>query len=134
MHICLGNSFTLPPPQILSPLSPFSLSANEHTFLFQKEIRNNQKRISRDLQHHVCSSALYSHILPFHLNEISVLLLKAHPSTCAGGAIPSHLLSAPAMSPLCCFQRQICMPLHYSLHHTTILLFLPSKTTTTNFY
>ena len=62
-----------------------------------------------------------------------MLLLKARPSTCAGGAIPSHLLRAPAVSPLCFFQRQICMPLHYSLHHTNILLFLPSKTTT-HFY
>lgn len=60
---------------------------------------------------------------------------KPVPPTCAGGAIPSHLLKGSSnVSPLLLSSSEICMPLHYPLHHTNILLFLPSKTTTTHFY
>lgn len=49
-----------------------------------------------------------SHILPFHLNETSTLLLKARPSTCAGGAIPSHLLRLQQCLPLLLSSSNIC--------------------------
>lgn len=103
--------------KILTLLPPFSVLAdNLLPFLM---------RTSTDSQHHVCLSALYSHTLPSHLGEVSMLLLKVHPLLCSGcySFSPSPDI-APATPPLC-------LQLFTSAY--THAVFLPSKTITTNF-
>lgn len=78
--------------------------------------------------------ALYSHILPFHVDEIAMFLSKAKASTYTGETIPFYLLSdiAPAIFFLCLLKHQICTLLNYSPQHSVVIS--PNWNTTTKIY
>ena len=138
-HAFWGGLFTHMPKwlfhtflfKILTLLPQCSILADDLLFLMR-----HLEQSEENFQRSSTSCLLISIIFPYIAfpPEWNIRALVESPSLHMCGRCYLISLSAPAMSPLCCFQRQICMPLHYSLHHTNILLFLPSKTTTTNFY
>lgn len=113
--------------QISPPLSPFSLSTNELTFLFQGEPRSNQKRISTCFYQesypptymHLCTSS-YFPLVPLH---ILLLLFNVNPSTCTTDAIITLTSSRISLQQqivlsLCC--TVFPAPLNHLQQHTNM--------------